>query len=164
MIAEKIYRFFVGLIFVLICSTAAPLVFYVLPYPDIENAEIFEGVVTSQLTNAVSRNRIGELSKISIKTKDGGREIHCGYLTDRHTCPGFNRIDGATGKIWYHQIFGVLQWHLVNLKTGEEFDLTESAVRSSLRDDFSGERYFRSLAFAALFVLIVIVSARKKKG
>lgn len=49
-----------------------------------------------------------------IVTETGRYQLYCGLPTKRISCFGSDKwVQGATGTVWFHETFGLLQWELL---------------------------------------------------
>jgi hypothetical protein len=145
-------------------SPAAPLLFKLVPFPSLEDAQELEGAIEVKLTHTVGRGGGGQLAKIYVRAESGRTEINCGYLMDRTPCPDFNLINGSTGKVWYHRLFGVVQWRLVNSNSGRVSEISRDATMHYHEYGFSSEKYIRTLCFSVAFLAASIFIFRKNSA
>lgn len=127
---------------------ATPLLFSKLPFPSLDQAEHLEGVVEVELHRTMSRDGTGQLASIYVQTAGRRVEVDCGYLFDRRPCPDYELIHGARGEIWYHHIFGILQWRLIKPDTGEVFFVGIDSIRRHREKRGYNDKYVRNLVFA----------------
>lgn len=138
----------------LLSILAMPLLFRLFPFPSLEDAQHLKGEVRVQFHRTVGRGGGGQLAKIFIITERESVEIDCGYPMDRRPCPYFNRLDGTFGEVWYHRVFGVVQWKLVNSKTGEQFNIGIEDVRRFYEGAYSSERQINILVFCIALLML----------
>ncbi|HEX6706224.1 MAG TPA: hypothetical protein VF169_15795 [Albitalea sp.] len=133
-------------------SSAAPLLVKLfLPFPGLADATHWEGRVETR-----GDFRIGTVSDTIpqhfIITSSGRHEFKCGYIGHRIPCANYQLLDGATGEVWYHPVFGALQWRFTIQRGQHAGKVEERAIAD--RESFFRENFFYSRYVTKLLVAL----------
>jgi hypothetical protein len=149
------------ILFVIMLVPALPLFIKLfVPFPKLEDASHWTGRVQVQGEFQIGL-RGNTIPRFFIVTPEGvSHEFKCGYLGRRIPCgSNYTLLDGATGEVWYHPIFGELQYSLVveqgPLK-GKVLEMPIEVVEAVHKERFFYERYIGKL-FIALVPLAVVI-------
>lgn len=105
------------------------------PFPKLENATKITGAVEVDDTPHCSKNGCAP-AQFYILNDDGKHEVFCGLPTHHYDCfDSKNLIKGATGTVWFHPIFGLIQWDM-KLKDTKLFEPTDIRSYEVKKDYF----------------------------
>ena len=150
--------------FVVAIVPATPLLVRMfLPFPTLADSahlagrvEIEGEYIVGWRTNTVPRNYI--------VTASGGRhEFKCGLIGNRIPCSNYKLLNNSQGEVWYHPVFGALQWRFVigeGKFKGEVEERSIAAREASFREDFDYGRYLGKLMVALVALAISIWQMR----
>ncbi len=127
-----------------------------LPFPRLEDASHWAGQIEVEGQYAVGAQS-NTVPRNFIVTPSGRHEFQCGYFGFRIPCSNYQLLDGATGEVWYHPIFGALQWRFAISQErfkGQVEERSIAAREASFREDFFYSRYIKRL-LVALTALVV---------
>lgn len=125
-----------------------------IPFPTLEEAIMIAGTIEVA----------GEWSSKSparyfIVNDSGRHQVYCGLPTERLPCFGSDtHAKGATGTVWFHPTFGVLQWDLT-LHTPRAEGYREKRSYSVKKDFFENHFEYKSYGFKFVVVLIALIIA-----
>ncbi|MBI5790398.1 MAG: hypothetical protein HZA63_02875 [Rhodocyclales bacterium] len=123
------------------------------PFPALEEATVLTGTV-----EVVGEWSFKRPAAYFIVNADGRHRVYCGLPTERLSCFGFfTPSHGATGTVWFHPTFGVLQWDLI-LHTVRAEGYREQGIYSVEKDlfekQFDYKRY--NIKYFVVFVALLI--------
>ena len=138
--------------------TAAPLFIKVfLPFPQLEDASHWRGRVDIEGREELGRLGVRTIPRNFINTSTGRHEFKCGYLGYRIPCSEYRFLQGATGEVWYHPVFGALQWRFVAGPGPFEGRIVERSIAAREafhREDFAYGRYVERLLMALVMLAL----------
>lgn len=158
--------FFGVIAFCILIIPATPLfIRLLLPFPKLEDASHWTGTVEVIGKSTWGRGAWNP-AKYFIATASGRYEFKCYEVGYRRPCfDNDGRYNGATGEVWFHPIFGALQWKLV-LKNGPNERVDERLIENkeyAWRHSFDYERFIKKLLPAIAVLLASAWSFRKSR-
>lgn len=159
--------FFGVVAFCILIIPATPLFIRLfLPFPKLEDASHWTGTIEIEGKTTLSR-RGWAPAKQYIVTSTGRKEFKCGYLGYREPCfSGESKMQGAVGDVWFHPIFGAIQWRLVLQQEPFKGRVEESPIRAEQNyweRHFGYGRYVEKLLPAIAALLASAWSFRKSR-
>jgi len=121
------------------------------PFPALEEATVITGTV-----EVVGQWSFTRPARYFIINESGRHPVYCGLPTERLPCFGSDQhAQGATGTVWFHPTFGVLQWDLT-LHTSRAEGYREKR-RFAVKKDFFENRFsYKDYGFKAFIVLLAL--------
>ncbi len=119
------------------------------PFPALEEATVITGTVEV----------VGEWSskapaRYFIVNESGRHQVYCGLPTERLSCFGFGEpVQGATGTVWFHSTFGVLQWDLT-LHAPRAEGRTDKGTHTVQKNFFENRFSYKDYGFKGSLVLL----------
>lgn len=155
---------------VIACGRSLPalplLVKVFVPFPSLEDATLYEGRVEVVGRMHATRNGMVPASYFVVSDKVR-QEVWCGYPGDTTLCFGSDTLsNGAYGKVWFHSIYGVLQWDLTQsyeTVRGQREASPISAYRWVFNNHFPYPRYYWPLAQSLAFLVAALYFFAKFK-
>ena len=145
--------------FVIALIPATPLfIKLLLQFPKLEDASHWAGRVEIEGEFRIGA-RSNTIPRHFIVTPTGRHEFKCDYLGYRVACSNYQLLDGATGEVWYHPIFGALQWRFVigqGKFKGEIEESPISAFEAYHRKHFFYSRYISKLLIALTVLAVAL--------
>ena len=121
------------------------------PFPALEEATVITGTV-----EVVGHWSFKSPAKYFIVNESGRHPVYCGLPTERLSCFGSDQhAQGATGTVWFHPTFGVLQWDLT-LHTQRAEGYREKRSHAVKKDFFDNKFSYKDYQFKAFIVLICL--------
>lgn len=121
------------------------------PFPTLEETTVLTGTVEV----------VGEWSskvpaRYVIVSESGRHRVYCGLPAERLSCFGFfTPANGATGTVWFHPTFGVLQWDLT-LHAQRAEGYREIGNYDVSKDFFENKFRYKDYGFKFFVVLIAL--------
>ena len=125
------------------------------PFPALEEATVITGTV-----EVVGKWSSKAPARYFIVNESGRYQVYCGLPTERLSCFGFGSdkfAQGATGTVWFHPTFGVIQCDLtlhVQRAEGHPLKCTYAAEKRYFEEKFSYKDY-RLNGFVVLVALSI---------
>ena len=124
------------------------------PFPALEEATVITGTV-----EVVGQWSAKRPAQYFIVNEDGRHPVYCGLPTERLSCFGFGEpVQRATGTVWFHPTFGILQWDLtLHVPRAEgRRDIGTYAVQK----EFFDKRFdYKDYSFKGFIVLLALSTA-----
>jgi hypothetical protein len=149
---------------VLALVSAAPLLIKLfVPIPSLDAAEYWTGRV--EVEGYFKVERFGStIPRQYIVTPAGRHEFKEGLFGHRIAFSNVRHLDGAVGEIWYHPLFGALQWRFLIQNGQFKGEVEEGALiglDNYLNRHFVYGRYAGMLALAILLFCFACVFAKR---
>lgn len=124
------------------------------PFPALDEATVLTGTV-----EVVGEWSFKAPARYFIVNESGRHPVYCGLPTERLPCFGSDtHAKGATGTIWFHPTFGVLQWDLT-LHTVRAEGYREQGIHSVEKDFFEKQFDYKRYNFKFIVVLVALLIA-----
>lgn len=121
------------------------------PYPALEEATVITGTV-----EVVGEWTFKAPARYFVVNESGRHQVYCGLPTERLSCFGSDtHAQGATGTVWVHPTFGVLQWDLT-LHTTRAEGYREKGIYSAGKDFFENQFRYKDYSFKLFVVLVAL--------
>ena len=121
------------------------------PFPALEETTVITGTV-----EVVGQWSSKAPARYFIVNESGRHPIYCGLPTERLSCFGFGEpVQGATGTVWFHSIFGVLQWDLV-LHAPRAEGRTDKGTHTVRKNFFENKFSYKDYRLKGFIVLVAL--------
>lgn len=121
------------------------------PFPALEAATVISGTV-----DVVGKWSSTAPARYFIVNESGRHQVYCGLPTERLSCFGFGEpVQGAIGTVWFHSLFGVLQWDLT-LHAPRAEGRTDKGTYSVQKTFFENRFSYKDYGFKGSLVLLAL--------
>lgn len=119
------------------------------PFPALEEATVITGTV-----EVVGKWSSKAPARYFIVNESGRYQVYCGLPTERLSCfDSDEHAQGATGTVWFHHTFGVLQWDLI-LHTARAEGYREQRHYAVKKDFFENKFSYKDYRLKGFIVLM----------